>query len=635
MADQQTLAIVITAENAQAVASLNQLSNDLKKFEKGLKNAFDSSEVLKFSKSIEDTKRKMEVLNASLSPITNGTKGLAAGGNQAAQALTNVGRVAQDLPFGFMGIQNNLNPLLESFQRLKVETGSTKGALTALGSSLIGAGGIGLALSVVSSAILLYQNGMAGFNKKNEEAKAKVDALKDSLEKEHETAARDIAIMNTYVAAAKNASLSTEQRGIAVDALTSKYPAYFKGLTTENALTKDLTQTTDLLTDAIYKRAAARALEGDIATKATEIFRMEQKREADIAQARVELSEQMKKADRIGGGGIGGASVGTETVARQKLNNLLNDEKSFQQKILAIKQGITKEQEKVNKLYAETINLDQKAVKEKPAKIEKEKAVKAATQPKYDYKKQLEERLSDERKFFNDSYDIWKRNEDEKERELLRGRREREQAEQFEITIARDSGKVMFDQKEAENKQRLLGIEQSRLDVIANLNNKFKEQRELAETIGGAFQGLFQNIANGANPFETLSNAVKQLVVDLAAAAAKMFLIKAIMTAINPAAGAAKGAGGILGSLIGGITPFATGGIVSRPTLGMVGEAGTEAILPLDRFQGMLAQSFQMGSVSGNGGGTQTVVLDTVIRGNDLWLTQRRTDFNRGLKTGG
>src|SRR5690348_10634621 len=77
--------------------------------------------------------------------------------NQAGNALQNLGRVAQDAPFGFIGIQNNLNPLLESFQRLRAEAGSNVGALKALGSSLVGAGGLGLALSVVSSGILLYQ----------------------------------------------------------------------------------------------------------------------------------------------------------------------------------------------------------------------------------------------------------------------------------------------------------------------------------------------------------------------------------------------------------------------------------------------------------------------------------------------
>ena len=64
---------------------------------------------------------------------------------QATLALTNLGRVAQDAPFGFLGIANNLTPLLESFQRLKATTGTTGGALKALASSLTGAGGIGLA----------------------------------------------------------------------------------------------------------------------------------------------------------------------------------------------------------------------------------------------------------------------------------------------------------------------------------------------------------------------------------------------------------------------------------------------------------------------------------------------------------
>ena len=43
------------------------------------------------------------------------------------------------------------------------------------------------------------------------------------------------------------------------------------------------------------------------------------------------------------------------------------------------------------------------------------------------------------------------------------------------------------------------------------------------------------------------------------------------------------------------VTPMAEGGIVTRPTMGLVGEAGPEAIIPLDR----------LGSV---GGGTSVVV---------------------------
>lgn len=80
----------------------------------------------------------------------------AKGTNQAANALTNLGRVAQDAPYGFIGIQNNLNPLLESFQRLKQETGSTKTALSALVNGLAGPAGLGIALSFGSALLLTF-----------------------------------------------------------------------------------------------------------------------------------------------------------------------------------------------------------------------------------------------------------------------------------------------------------------------------------------------------------------------------------------------------------------------------------------------------------------------------------------------
>src|ERR1700749_215569 len=55
-----------------------------------------------------------------------------AGANQAAAAMTNLGRVVQAAPFGFVGISNTLNTLLESFQRFRAESGSSGAALKAL-----------------------------------------------------------------------------------------------------------------------------------------------------------------------------------------------------------------------------------------------------------------------------------------------------------------------------------------------------------------------------------------------------------------------------------------------------------------------------------------------------------------------
>jgi len=106
------------------------------------------------------------------------------GSNQAAFALTNLGRVAQDAPFGFIGIQNNLNPLLESFQRLKAESGSTGGALKALVGSLTGAGGLGLALSVVTAGFTFAQMGLRAWGDTSSKAKKQIDETTKSFKEQ-------------------------------------------------------------------------------------------------------------------------------------------------------------------------------------------------------------------------------------------------------------------------------------------------------------------------------------------------------------------------------------------------------------------------------------------------------------------
>lgn len=75
---------------------------------------------------------------------------------RATQTLTDLSRVAQDMPYGFMAISNNINPLFESFHRLQKETGSTAAAFKSMAGSLIGPAGVGLAIGVVSSLFVKY-----------------------------------------------------------------------------------------------------------------------------------------------------------------------------------------------------------------------------------------------------------------------------------------------------------------------------------------------------------------------------------------------------------------------------------------------------------------------------------------------
>jgi uncharacterized phage infection (PIP) family protein YhgE len=131
------LSVRIGADVAPAVAGLQEVSARLR-------NTAKSGEA--FSES----------LTRSANTATESLKKLKPGSKQATNSLIDLSRVAQDAPYGFLAIANNLNPLLESFQRLRVSTGSTSGALSALKSALLGPAGLGLALGVVSSLIVSF-----------------------------------------------------------------------------------------------------------------------------------------------------------------------------------------------------------------------------------------------------------------------------------------------------------------------------------------------------------------------------------------------------------------------------------------------------------------------------------------------
>jgi len=107
---------------------------------------------------------------------------LTAGSAQAGQSLQNLSRIAQDAPFGFIGIANNINPLVESFGRLKSESGSTGGALKALVSGLSGPAGLGLAFGVVTAAISFAQMGFQAWTRGSKDAKENSDLFKKDLE---------------------------------------------------------------------------------------------------------------------------------------------------------------------------------------------------------------------------------------------------------------------------------------------------------------------------------------------------------------------------------------------------------------------------------------------------------------------
>jgi SLT domain-containing protein len=122
----------------------------------------------------------------------------------------------------------------------------------------------------------------------------------------------------------------------------------------------------------------------------------------------------------------------------------------------------------------------------------------------------------------------------------------------------------------------------------------------------------------------------KQLAIDIAAAAIKAAIFQAIMAALDASTGggatAAKTGGSILKSIFG----FADGGIVTKPTLGLIGEAGqNEAIIPLSKLNTFMKTSFNAGSMSSSAGSSGG---QFVLRGQDLLLATNRAQKASNLK---
>jgi hypothetical protein len=155
-----------------------------------------------------------------------------------------------------------------------------------------------------------------------------------------------------------------------------------------------------------------------------------------------------------------------------------------------------------------------------------------------------------------------------------------------------------------------------------------KESIAAANAINGvlnpAFQSLFSTILAGENPlkafFQSLGDSVIQLIQKLISAAIQA----AILSAIFPGGvGGVKGFGGFFKNILG----FAAGGLVTGPTLGLIGEGvGTsrsnpEVVAPLDKLQGMIA---------GMGGAQmQPVVVTGRLRGRDISLSNSRDSRQR------
>lgn len=155
-------------------------------------------------------------------------------------------------------------------------------------------------------------------------------------------------------------------------------------------------------------------------------------------------------------------------------------------------------------------------------------------------------------------------------------------------------------------------------DEASKAMKKLKDDfQKFANGIGGMvskpFEDMVGAIFEGKNAMDSLVDSVKNLFEELTKTVIKAGLLSLIGK--KDQVSAAGGFGGILGTLLGLGVPFlADGGIVTSPTLAMIGEAGPEKVTPLSK-----ASQYE--------GGNLNVNLRGRIRGKDIDLSGN--NYNR------
>jgi hypothetical protein len=177
------------------------------------------------------------------------------------------------------------------------------------------------------------------------------------------------------------------------------------------------------------------------------------------------------------------------------------------------------------------------------------------------------------------------------------------------------------------NKRQELSLQQTQLATAA-INSINAISNTLTNTLVSAFD-------KGTNVIQNLIGGLKQLVIQLVKAVAQAAIFAAIMALIPGgsvigkalgASGSLVGKGSFSKNLFGGLLGFASGGLVTGPTLGMIGEGrGTslsnpEVVAPLDKLKSILQSTM--------GGGE--FVASTRLQGSDLLLVVERATRNRG-----
>jgi hypothetical protein len=618
--------IGIDADVSALQSKLKSAQNTLAQFEGALKKATNIGEINYLTKNIDNLKGRINILTQEASKLGRPM-------GDATNALTNFSRIAQDAPYGMIGITNNLNPMLESFQRLAKTEGGTKKALQAMAAGLTGPAGIGIALAVVSSLVVAFGDDIGVFIDKATGGSASLREFANSFTGA-KTAFSDAYIQIENVNSAfekfKNGTLTKK------DALDE----YNNSLGKVYGTTKDIAEAERLFIEnkdnyvkaALYRAAAQIALK----KASEEAFKQLEAQTAPENANKVNLFMgeglgAFALSKLTGGPSISASDIiGSEAIAKKAKTQ----EQVFKTIFNQFNQ-LAQEQDKAavhSKDFGKELDKSLKSTDDKKSKSKTKVAIDALKEYSATLKYELSQQLMDIQKYQK----IFKDKGFDNALILTYGDkgetadRKRKMAEERKRVTGQDNSLGSFLGKDAANRMKIWKQESDAVDAASKAYENFASL--LANNVTSGLMSVFDAMEQGKNPLDAIGQMFVNIAKSIAAAVIQATIFEAILTAF-PELKAIFRASGALQSAFGYSGPRATGGITNGPSMALIGEAGPEAVIPLSKLSGMLNTTFSAGAMSGAGGmgGNGSFVL----RGNDLVLALQRSNSSLNLRRGG
>jgi hypothetical protein len=606
--------IGIDADVSALQSKLKSAQNTLAQFEGALKKATNIGEINYLTKNIDNLKGRINILTQEANKLGRPM-------GDATNALTNFSRIAQDAPYGMIGITNNLNPMLESFQRLAKTEGGTKKALQAMAAGLTGPAGIGIALAVVSSLVVAFGDDIGVFIDKATGGSASLREFANSF-----TGAKT-AFSDAYIQI-ENVNTAFEKFNNGTTSKKDALDEYNNSLGKVYGTTKDIAEAERLFIENKdnYVKAALFRAAAQIALKkaSEEAFKQLEAQAAPENANKVDLfmgeSLGAFALSKLTGGPAISATdiIGSEAIAKKA--------KSQEQVFKTI----------FNQFNQLALEQDKAAVHSKDFGKELDKTVKAtklidslkqySAALKYELAQQLMDYETYKKRFkqLDTSYIPFEfKQAPVKESEFTKKFRE-ENADPFKNSI----GRSLVPKATAFNKDL-----KQQSDVVDGLAKSYENfANMLSNNVTNGLMNVFDAMEQGTNPMDAVAQMFRNIALSIASAVIQATIFSALMNAF-PELKVLFRASGALQSAFGYSGPRAAGGITNGPSMALIGEAGPEAVIPLSKLKGMLNTTFSAGAMSGGGGmgGNGSFVL----RGNDLVLALQRSNSSLNLRRGG